>query len=439
MTDLTGERWSNWAGNQSARPRKVVHPRGTDEIAAAVKDAAARGLTVKPIGAGHSCTGVGVTAGVQLRMDRHARLLEIDVGAGLVTVESGMTIQALSRELASVGLALSNLGALDLQTISGAINTGTHGTGLAFGGLATQVRALDLVLADGSVVHCTDTENADLFGAARVGLGAFGVVAAYTLQAVPAFALHTVEEPARFDQLVDDGRFAHLCDSVDHTEFLWFPHTSGCLLKTRTRVGLDAVTPRPPWRTWHDHDVLARGVGGAVTALGKLAPALIPSMNRCTSRALSAREFTLPSSEVSASAPRVRYLEMEYGVPRAELPGALRAIRSYVNSAGLEVSLPVEVRVAAPDEIWLSTAYQRESAYVAVRMVRGSAYDRYFSGVEKILSNVGGRPHWGTLSTMDAATLAERYPRFGDAQAVRDRVDPERVFGNDYTVRTMGA
>lgn len=439
MVERTGERWSNWAGNQTARPRRLVHPRGSDEIAAAVKDAVAAGLRVKPIGTGHSFTGVGVTDGVQLVLDRHTRLLTVDVESGLVTVEAGMTIRELSAELASVGLALTNLGDIDVQTISGAISTGTHGTGLAYGGIATQVRALELVGADGSVAHCSATQDPDLFAAARVGLGAFGVLSAVTLQTVPAFALHAVEEPATFGELVDDGRFAELAQTVDHTEFYWFPHTSGCLLKRNTRVGLDALDPLPRWKAWRDDELLSNTVFGATTSLGKLAPALIPPLNRMASKALGRREFTDRSDRVFASPRRVRFVEMEYNLPRAELAGVLRELRSFLDSAGLEVSFPVEVRVAAADDIWLSTAYRRESAYVAVHMVRGSAYDRYFHGVEQIMAQVGGRPHWGKMHTLDAAALAGRYPRLADAQSVRDRVDPDRVFGNDYLHRVLGA
>jgi FAD-linked oxidoreductase len=439
MVDVMGEHWSNWAGNQTSRPRKVAHPQGTDEIAAAVKSAAAQGLRVKAIGTGHSFTGVGVTDGTLLRLDRHARLLEVDVERALVTVEAGMPIRELSHELASVGLALTNLGDIDVQTISGAVNTGTHGTGLTYGGLATQVRGLDLVLADGSVLHCDDTENPDLYAAARVGLGAFGVVASYTIQAVPAFALHAVEEPATFEELVDDGRFAELAETVDHTEFYWFPHTSACLLKRNTRVGLEQLAPLSRWRAWKDDELLSNVVFGGVTNVGKVAPALIPFFNRMATRALGRREFTAPSQDVFASARRVRFVEMEYNVPRAALPGVLRELRAFVDSSGLEISFPVEVRVAAPDDIWLSTAYERESAYVAVHMVRGTAYDRYFHGVEKIFGQVAGRPHWGKMHTLDAAALAAVYPRLGDAQAVRDRVDPDRVFGNDYSLRVLGA
>jgi L-gulonolactone oxidase len=438
-TQALGERWSNWAGNQTARPRTVVHPQGVEEIAAAVRAAADAGRTVKPIGTGHSFTGVGAPDDVQMTLERHAELTHADPATGLVTVDAGMSIHDLSLALADRGLALTNLGDIDVQTISGALNTGTHGTGLGYGGLATQIRGLTIVLADGSVVHADDTENSDLYAAARVGLGAFGVVTSYTLQAVPAFGLHAIEEPSTFEELVDDGRFTELAETVDHTEFYWFPHTSGCLLKRNTRVGLDDLQPLSRWAAWRDDELLSNTVFGLTCSLGKAMPALIPRINRLASKALGRREFTAASHEVFASSRRVRFVEMEYNLPRAELTSVLQELRAFLDSAGLEISFPIEVRVAAPDDIWLSTAYERESAYVAVHVVRGSAYDRYFHGVEKIMSQVGGRPHWGKMHFLDAAALGERYPRFADAQAVRDRVDPNRVFANDYSLRVLGA
>ena len=154
MTDT----WANWAGNQTAACH-TVHPRGVDEIAEMVALAAADGQRVKPIGTGHSFTGIGRPEEVQLALDRHADLVSLDTVTGLVTVQAGMTLNRLNRLLAEAGLGLTNLGDIEEQTVAGAMATGTHGTGARFGGLATQVRGLELVLADGQVVTCSATET----------------------------------------------------------------------------------------------------------------------------------------------------------------------------------------------------------------------------------------------------------------------------------------
>ena len=199
-----GTTWHNWAGNQLAIPQRVCVPRDVEELAAVIKAADRDGLQVKAIGSGHSFTAVGVTDGVQVRLDRLAGLVAADESTGLVTVGAGMPLHRLSGVLAGLGLALSNLGDIDRQTVAGALSTGTHGTGRDLGGLATQVRALQLVLADGSVVTCSAEESPELFRAARIGLGALGILATVTLQAEPAFVLRAQERPMALPAVLDD-------------------------------------------------------------------------------------------------------------------------------------------------------------------------------------------------------------------------------------------
>ena len=197
--------WTNWAGTVTADVT-VARPASVAELAHVVGTAAAAGHRVKPIGAGHSFTAIGATDGVQLRLDRLAGIVHADRGTGLVTVLAGTTLHALSESLWQLGLSLTNLGDIDVQTVAGAISTGTHGTGARFGGLATQVRALELVLADGSVRRCSAEEDPDLFAAARIGLGALGVLATVTLQCEPAYALAAAEAPATLDDTLDGPR-----------------------------------------------------------------------------------------------------------------------------------------------------------------------------------------------------------------------------------------
>ena len=429
--------WRNWAGNQSATGIEVVHPAGTERIAEAVSAAAAAGRRIRPIGSGHSFTAIGRPEDVQLVFDRHAEL--IDVGpTGLVTVQAGMPLHRLNAELAARGWALTNLGDVDRQTIAGALSTGTHGTGARFGGLATQLRALELVLADGSVLRCSAEENAEVFAAARIGLGALGVVSTLTLQAEPVFALHAQEGPARLPELLDG--FEEFMTSTDHVEFYWFPHTDRCLTKRNTRVPLaDGLRPLPRWRSFWDDEVLANGAFAVVVAAGRRVPALVPPLARFSAGALGARTATDLSSRVFVSRRRVRFREMEYAVPREAAVQVLTELRRSVEASDWRIPFPVEVRVAAADDIPLSTASGRDSAYVAVHVPARSDPGAYFDRVEAIAADVGGRPHWGKLHGLDAATLATRYPRFGEFTALRDRLDPGGVFGNAYLDRVLGA
>ncbi|MEP7019979.1 MAG: D-arabinono-1,4-lactone oxidase [Pseudonocardiales bacterium] len=430
--------WTNWAGTVTAHPAAVAEPATVAELQVTVGAAATKGQRVKPIGAGHSFTAIGQTDGVQLRLDQLAGVLRADRETGLVTVLAGTRLHDLNRALWHLGLSMSNLGDIDVQTISGAISTGTHGTGAKLGGLATQVRALQLVPADGSLLHCDATENPDVFAAACVGLGALGVIATVTLQCEPAFALAAAEAPADLDDVLAD--LDANVDLNDHFEFFWFPHTRRTLTKRNNRV-LPGTELRPikPLRRYLDDEFLANTVFDAVNKLTTRRPALIPRVNAVTARALSARDYIDRSYRVFASPRRVKFREMEYAVPRASVAQVLAEIEDHLARSGEQIAFPVEVRFAAADDVWLSTATGRETGYIAVHQYARREHDTYFRAVEEIAVDVGGRPHWGKLHYRDAASLRTAYPRFDDFVTLRDKLDPERVFGNDYLAQVLGS
>ena len=429
------DRWRNWAGNQSATGVTAVHPAGTGAIAEVLRSAASAGRRVRPIGSGHSFSAIGRPEDVQLVLDRHAALVDVD-DTGLVTVQAGMPLHRLNAELAGRGWALTNLGDVDRQTIAGALSTGTHGTGAEYGGLATQVRALELVTAAGDVLHCSPAEHPDVFSAARIGLGALGVLTTVTLQAVPAFALRAEEGTARLPELLAD--FADLMSGTDHVEFYWFPHTDRCATKRNTRVPLTEVAPLPRRRALWEDEVVANGAFAAVIATGRAVPPLVPPLARLSARALSARTFTDSAHRVFVSRRRVRFREMEYAVPREAAPEVLHELHRAVEASDWRVPFPVEVRVAAADDVPLSTASGRDTAYVAVHVPARSDPGEYFAAFEAIAGAVGGRPHWGKLHGLDAAALAGRYPRFAEFTALRDRLDPAGVLGNAHLDRVLG-
>lgn len=434
---MTTDRWKNWAGNQRAVDVTVHHPHGTAEIVNTVNAARKAGGRLKAIGSGHSFTAIGKPEGGQVAFDRHAGLISLDRATGLVTVEAGMTIRELNQILRQAGLSMTNLGDIDKQTISGAVSTGTHGTGATFGGIATQIRGLELVVADGSVLTCTPTENPDVFAAARVGLGALGLVSAITLQAEPAFALCAEEGPMPLADVLSG--FDALADGTDHFEFYWFPHTELALTKRNTRLPIDTeLAPLPRWKSIVDDELLSNGAFGAIVGISRRVPAGIPRFNRISARALGSRTFTDYSAEIFVSPRRVRFVEMEYAVPRTDIVNVVTEIQAMIDRAGLRVPFPIEVRVAAADDIPLSTASGRASGYVAVHMPAGTEFWPYFRQVEAIAGEAAGRPHWGKLHTLDAAALRERYPRFDEFVALRDKLDPTGLFSNAYLDRTLG-
>jgi FAD-linked oxidoreductase len=431
-----GKAWRNWAGNVSATPARTVAPASVDELAAEVRRAAADGLTVKAVGSGHSFTAAAATRGVQVRPEALTAIRAVDREAGTVTAEAGVQLCQLNAVLAAEGLSLTNMGDIMVQTVAGATSTGTHGTGRESASIAAQIRAFELVTADGSVLTCSPDENPEVFSAGRIGLGALGVVSAITFAVEPIFLLTAREEPMRFDRVM--AEFDQLTEENEHFEFYWFPHTEGCNTKRNNRSQGPAA-PVPAVRGWIDDELLSNGVFQAACALGRAVPAAIPGIAKVSSRALSARTYTDIPYKVFTSPRRVRFVEMEYAVPREAAVTAIRELKAMVERSDLRISFPVEVRVAPADDIALSTASGRDSAYVAVHMYRGSGYQRYFTQVEQIMVAHGGRPHWGKLHTRDAEYFRGAYPRFGEFTELRDRLDPDRVFTNNYLRRVLGS
>jgi L-gulono-1,4-lactone dehydrogenase len=427
--------WRNWAGNETARPRRIVTPRSADEVADEVRKAGADGLTVRMAGTGHSFTPVAATDGVLLRPGGLTGIRSVDPAAGLVTVEAGCPLRALNAELLARGLSLANMGDIQVQTVAGAIQTGTHGTGRDIGGMAAQVAGLEMVLADGTIATCSATDSPKLFDAARVGLGALGVLTAVTFRVVPAFLLEAREEPMGWSEVI--SRLDELTSENEHFEFYWFPHTEGCLTKRNNR---SAGPPRPLGRVRYllDDEFLSNTVFGVTCRIGHAVPALIKTVNGVAGRALGARSYTDAAYKVFTSPRRVRFKEEEYAIPRESLRDVLGEVRALFARRDWRISFPIEVRVTPGDDVWLSTAYGRSSAYIAIHVFHASAHQEYFRDVEAVMTAVGGRPHWGKMHTRTADYLSQAYPKHGDFVALRDDLDPERRFGNAYLAQVLG-
>jgi L-gulono-1,4-lactone dehydrogenase len=425
----------NWAGNEACVPVRVERPRSTDEVASVVRGARRDGQRVKVIGAGHSFTPTAMTSGVMVSLERLASVRDVDRERCRVTVEAGITLRALGDELAAVGLAMPNLGDINVQSIAGAINTATHGTGRAWGNIATTIVAIELVDGEGNVVWCDEHERADLWRVARVGVGALGIATAVTIQCVPAFNLHAHEtvEPLA-DLLADLDSFA---SSADHAEFFWMPGTRRCQVKRNTRTGEPA---RPPSRLAYVRDkyVAENLAFGVACRVGRRFPALAPRIAKAVASGARERELTDRSDKVFASPRHVRFVEMEYGLPLEHLAEAVDRVHHLTGTLSFPSLFPVEVRVSAADDIALSTGYGRESGWVAVHQYIGAPYEAYFQGVEAIMGDYAGRPHWGKMHFQTAATLRDRYPGWDAFAAARSELDPAGVFRNDYLDRVIG-
>jgi len=431
-------RWHNWGRTVSCAPSRTELPSDALQISRIVTGAAESGATVKPVGAGHSFTSIAATDDIRLDLRNMRGLSGVDTTRKQVTLYAGTHLHEIPGLLAPHGLAMANLGDIDRQTISGAISTGTHGTGLGFGGIATQIVGAKLVTGTGEIR--TVSAGDDDLRAVALGLGALGVLAEVTVQCVDAFCLRAEERPRTADEAF--GTFLDEVAAQDHYEFYWFPHTSQTLTKTNTRLpaGTDPDGPGKV-RRYVDDELLSNKMFRALCEVGVKAPRLVKPINQLTSRALSARTFTDVSTGVFTSSRNVRFGESEFAIPLEAVPEALRDLRNMIDRKGFRVSFPIEVRAAGADDLLLSTASGRDSGYIAVhRYHRDDPADSaaYFAGFEAIMVGYGGRPHWGKLHTRDASYFREAYPGFEEFLAVRDRYDPDRVFANPYLKKVLG-
>ncbi len=432
-----GGSWQNWARTERVRPTTVEYPSTIEAVRRSVRSAAARGRPIKAVGTGHSFTGIAVAPGTLLEMTELSRLVSVDRDRQRARLLAGTRLHRIPALLAPYGLAMANLGDIDRQSISGAISTGTHGTGSRFGGIATQVVAATLVTADGELLTVSEDENADLLPAVALGLGALGILVDVTIQCVPAFVLEAVERPEPLDSVVDD--VVSRADAVDHFEFYWFPHTDTALTKTNTR--LPAGSPTKPLSAASrlvDDVLVGNVVHQSVCSAGRAAPGLVPGINRLSAKVWGDRTFSDASHRVFATSRGVRFREMEYAVPLDRLASAFRGVQRVIDEHGWRIEFPIEVRTAAADDLWLSTASGRPSGYLAVHRYWKTDHTEYFAAVEEVMLAHEGRPHWGKLHTLDASALRDRYPRFADFTALRDRLDPDRAFRNPYLDRVLG-
>ncbi|WP_426320353.1 D-arabinono-1,4-lactone oxidase [Microbacterium sp. E-13] len=429
--------WRNWARTESVRPQRVEHPPTVPAVQRAVVAAAAQHLPVKAVGAGHSFTGIAVAPGVLLELRDLSGLVSVDVDRARVTLLAGTRLHQIPALLAPFGLAMENLGDIDRQSISGAISTGTHGTGVRFTGIAGQVVGATLVTASGDLLTVSHEENPELLPAVALGLGALGILVEVTLQCVPAFVLHAVERPETLHGVLEE--LPERAAGADHFEFYWFPHTDTAMTKTNTRLPESAPRhPLPPVGKWIDDTLVGNGLHQMACAAGAMIPPVVPPINRLSARIWGDREFTDDSARVFATTRSVRFREMEYALPAENVRPAFDAMRALIDERGWRIGFPVEVRFAAADDRWLSTAYGRASGYIAVHRYWREDPTEYFEAVEEVMLRFDGRPHWGKMHTLAAPALRTRYPRFDDFLAVRDRLDPDRLFRNPYLDRVLG-
>ncbi|MFC9436373.1 D-arabinono-1,4-lactone oxidase [Nocardia sp. NPDC057030] len=425
--------WVNWAGDQQCAPATIAAPRTADEVAEILRRAGDAGQIVRVVGAGHSFTDTVLTDGVLLDLAALNRVLDVDTATGRVRVEAGITLNAASNQLHEHGLAFPNLGDIDVQTVAGATATATHGTGATLQNLSAAMHSIELMLADGSRVELNAETDPDGWRAARVSVGALGVITAVTLQLVPSFVLEGIERPVPVADLLADLD-AHV-DGNAHFEFYMFGHSPLAMTKRNNPVAL-VEQPRSKAADWFTDILVSNYTFDALCKLARWQPRLVPMIQRGAAYAGSYRRQVDRSYRVFASPRLLRFTEMEYAIPREHAAAAIRDIKQVATN--FHTAMPIEVRWVAPDDAFLSPATGRDTCYIAVHQYRGMAYEPYFRACEAVFDNYDGRPHWGKRHFQTADTLRERYPDWDRFAEVRRRFDPKGRFSNAYLNRVLG-
>ncbi|MEW2486964.1 D-arabinono-1,4-lactone oxidase [Streptomyces sp. NPDC048411] len=427
--------WRNWAGNQTCRPAVTADPATRADVAQAVVRAAAAGHVVRVAGASHSFTDAVVTDGALLSLRHCNRVLDIDRATRRIRVEAGITLREMNQVMAEHGLAFPNLGDIEAQSIAGATATGTHGTGSRLQNISAALHSIELVTADGTTIEVNAEQDPDIWRAARVGVGALGVVTAVTIQAVPAFTLEAVDRPMAVEEVLGD--LDELLTANDHFQLFTFAHSPLAMTSARNRTGLE---PRPVSRAraWVEDEFVQNHLLRAVCELGRFVPRTNAPMQRLGSHLAGYSHRIDRSDRIFTTPLRVRFVEMEYAVPREHTAEVVRAVRELARRPEFQVTFPIEVRWVAPDDAYLSPAGGRETCYIALHQYHKLDWEPYFRAAEAIFDSFGGRPHWGKQHFQTPETLRPRYLEWDSFQAVRRRLDPEGRFANAYIRRVLG-
>lgn len=428
-----GRSWSNWSGLQICRPRDLVRVSGVGELAEVVGRAASEGRQITTVGSGHSFTATALSDDLLLDISAVAGVISADRDSGLVEVGAGTILADLNRELDRLGLALPNLGDIDRQTIAGAVSTGTHGTGRALPNLSAQIERIK-VMDDQGTVREFGPGSTELL-ASRVAIGSLGVITSITLRAVPAFKLHRVDAPMDLDRLLSD--FDRVTEQHEHLEFFVFPYTRTALTLTRDRTDRP-LAPRSAADRFLGDVVIENGLGDLALRLAGRFRSGIPRMARHSTLFMSQSEQVDVSHRVFANYRTIRFNEIEYALPIESGPEALDRVLNLIESQSFPLPMPIECRVSAGDDALISQAGGRPTAYIAVHQHHTMEYEPYFRAIEQIFREYDGRPHWGKLHFRDAESLAPAFPGWERFQAVRDRLDPNRTFSNDYVTKVLG-
>ncbi|MCI0447629.1 FAD-binding protein [bacterium] len=405
----------NWGQTITCKPESYCQPDTENDVVDIVKQAIQRNKRVRVVGAGHSWAPLVLTRDVLVNLDKLTRMLQLVMPGMRVKVEAGYRLKHLIPRLRDDNLGLRNIGSITEQSIAGAISTGTHGTGLTLGSIGTQIIGVRLISGTGDIVNITDQEP-DRLNAARLNLGALGIITQMTIQCVADYDLESATYWCKFDSIVD--KMETLAQTNTRVKFWWLIPPIGA------KDNVIMTTENPPGSSATPASSNAGLPMDTIGILDDLSGASVSETHPFL-------KFTGKYDQVmTIPLLPILHRECEYAIPLGKTAEALRAFKRAVDEQNLSLTLPLEVRFVAKDETLLSPAYQRDVSYIGVATQPNA--NEVIQRFEPIMKSLGGRPHWGKCFSLTRAEAEALYPQYQKFRTIRDELDPNRVFSNEF-------
>ena len=418
----------NWSGHINWTPKKIEYPENEERIQEIIKHAISQNKKVRIIGTGHSFVPLCKTDQVLISLDQYQGIISCNKDKHTAIVKAGTKLKLLGQLLHEQGMAQENLGDIDAQSIAGSIGTGTHGTGTAFGNLSTQVLSLRFINGKGEIIECSEENNREIFKAAQISLGSLGIITQITLQCVPSYKLELVKSKDTLDNTLKD--LAKLNANNRNFEFYWMPFTE--IVQHKISNISEAPTNKVGLINHLNEVVVENAFFKLLCETGNIFPNSSSSISSLIAN-LMTKETKVSNSHQVYSTPRyVRFNEMEYNVPMDAYPSVKKDMVAMFNKKKYKIMFPIENRFVKRDDIYLSPAYERDSAYIACHVYNKKDFEPYFKDMEEIFISYGGRPHWGKMHTRTNEYFRGIYPKWEDFKKVMEEQDPQQLFLNDY-------
>ena len=427
MLSVTNQEWRNWADTSTGTPNITFYPESIEDVCTIVKQASKENRNVRVVGAGHSFTKLVATNDYLISLDKLSGIESIDEREGIVTVLGGTRLFNIGSELAKKGYSQENLGDINVQSIAGAISTGTHGTGIEFGNIPSQVLELTIVNAQGEIMVFSEENHSDLFNASLISLGMFGIIVRVKLRIIKSPVYAYESKKVKFSELYT--RFERYIYENRHFECYIFPFSDLVQIKT-----MNITDQQPQKLTIHNckNLLIENYLFYVLSETSRLIPKTSSYISKFSAVGVSSTKVIAESHQLFATPRLVRFREIEYCIPLEFAKVALQEIRATIEERKYKVHFPIECRTVKADDIWLSPSYQRDSFYIAFHMYKGMPYETYFRDMEAIMQKYQGRPHWGKMHHKSKEELMELYPKFNEFRQKREELDPNNLFMNPY-------